>query len=352
MKTQRRLPKSMRKNPVVHAMPRWTSDPESTEWFDSFNLAGQELIAFVAEPRQSKEGKKEDKRRQEKRASKTDKMEEKPKPTKELKAHAKKDGHIEQVQKRQQKAEENRAQHLKLVLEQMRKTFVAKTGEPLIGEPLVAGRGNRKAALVKLLPQQLAKIATSTNTSQSGKSGLWELVQEELRRERERLGLKPKRYVPGMQLGNPSRLASTSRLANPSKLPNPNRLASQSGKPQQIGKHQQSGKPQQIGKHQQSGKPQQIGKHQQSGKPQQIGKHQQVGKPQQISKHQQVGNPQQIGKQQQNSKPQQVGKPQQNSKHQQISKHQQVGKPQQISKHQQSGKPQQIGKYQQVGKPQ
>ncbi|ROT84834.1 Leucine-rich repeat-containing protein 16A [Penaeus vannamei] len=132
----------------------------------------------------------------------------------ELEVHAKKDGYTKQAQQRQQKAEENRAQHLKLVLEQMMKAFVAKTEELLIGELVVAGPGNMRA--VKLL--QLAKIATSTNMS-----GLWELVQglilEEFKREKERLGLKPKKYVFNpSRLANPNRLTSTSRSGSTSRL--------------------------------------------------------------------------------------------------------------------------------------
>ncbi|XP_042861223.1 uncharacterized protein LOC122246617 [Penaeus japonicus] len=191
MKIQRRLPKSMRKNPCERAMPLWTSEPESTEWFDTFNLDGEELIGLEPEPQPqpSKEDiKMAEKKKQDKKAAKKgEKRAEQPKPTvngyvvldgnhhtiavgtpasyevlfdEELKVHAKKDG-SEQAQKRQQKAEQNRTHHLHLVAEQMRNSFVAKTGELLIAELVVAGPGNMKAGLMKVLPAPLAKVATS-----------------------------------------------------------------------------------------------------------------------------------------------------------------------------------------------
>ncbi|XP_042879042.1 uncharacterized protein LOC122257673 [Penaeus japonicus] len=275
MKIQRRLPKSMRKNPCERAMPLWTSEPESTEWFDTFNLDGEELIAFEAEPQQlkkdRKKAEKKKKKQEDRKATKAEKKEERPKPTKdgyvvldgnhhvialgtpacyevlfeeELKVHAKKEG-SEQAKKRQQKAEENRAHHLKVVTEQMRESFVATTGELLIADLIVAGPGNMKASLIKGLPAPLARIASSTSTSQSGKAGLWELVQG-LLAEEPRLDFKPKKHKRGMQPGSSQ--------------------PQQGDKQQQDAKHQVAEEHQQAAKNQQADKQQKAGKHQRRGK--------------------------------------------------------------------------------------
>ncbi|XP_037794946.1 uncharacterized protein LOC119590345 [Penaeus monodon] len=290
MKIQRLLPKSMRRNAVVRAMPRWTTEPESTEWFDNFNLDGEELIGFVPEPQQPKKRNKEEKKRQEKKALKGEKKKEPPKPTQmgfvvvdgkqhvialgtpasyqvvveeEFKALTPQDN--DQVHKRQQKAKADRAQHLQMVVELMQKSFLASSGRLLIAELVVAGPASTKDDLIKLLPQQLAKIASSKTTCYSGKSGLWELVQgmlaEEFNQQRERLGLKPKKYKPGM--------------------PMPVAQCQQLGRCQQVGKHQQADKQQKADK-QKSGKHQQADKQQKADK-QKSGKHQQ-GEPKDCAK--------------------------------------------------------------------
>ena len=90
--------------------------------------------------------------------------------------------------KRQQQADENRQASLKLASEQMQKAFLGDNGL-LVDKILLAGPGNMKALLLKVLPQNLAKVTETMTVSRSGRSGLYDLAKmleaedEKLRKE-------------------------------------------------------------------------------------------------------------------------------------------------------------------------
>jgi len=73
-------------------------------------------------------------------------------------------------------------------MEQMQKAFLGKDNELLVDKILLAGPGNMKALLLKILPQKLAKVTETMAVSRSGRSGLYDLAkmleaEEEKRRK-------------------------------------------------------------------------------------------------------------------------------------------------------------------------
>lgn len=93
------------------------------------------------------------------------------------------------AEKRQQMAVENREIFLKLALDQTQSTFMDGKKNLKVKMIYLAGPGNMKLQLLKMMPQNMAQIVETRVTSRSGKGGLYELattlVAEEEKRQNE-----------------------------------------------------------------------------------------------------------------------------------------------------------------------